>query len=278
MTFNKIFQLLLFSAMFCSARAYADAPAFNNITQTDLDHVTREFSEDSSLHDVMPPSSLGSLFGFEVGLVGGITHTPQTNSVVQSYSPSTTVDMIPHAGILGAIGVPLGFTGELTLVPQITVSGVQYYQYAGAIKWTATDVILSDLPVNLAVRGYLSRTNLSFGDTFQNASTSNQPVTGTVTYSGTVYGADLMVSPKLAIIEPYLAVGVITGKGTLSVSADSGTIFNQSFTSATSADSSSNSTHLLIGANMKLLALVLGLEYSRAFDTDSYTAKLSFRF
>lgn len=279
--FSCVLTILCFG-FFHLAPAQAATPNFNALSQADFDAITLEFSANTNLHDVMPASSMGSIFGFELGLEGGLTRSPNTNAIVQRASPSTDVSSIPHAGILGALTVPLGITVEASVVPAITASTGSYSQYAVAAKWTATDILLPDLPINLAIRGFYSSMQLSFSQTINNSSTANTPVNATLSYKGSVTGFHFMVSPKfLPIVEPYAALGFVSGNGQLDVAAASAsaTIFPGFPSGAnTSATSSSSSSHFILGANVKLLVFVLGAEYARAFGTDTYTGKLSLRF
>ena len=41
------------------------------------------------------------VFGFEIGVVGGITETPRLESLVKEVDPSEDVSLVPHAGLLG---------------------------------------------------------------------------------------------------------------------------------------------------------------------------------
>jgi hypothetical protein len=267
------------TAFLVSSQALAAAPHFNNISQGDFDRVTKEFSANDNLNDVMPASSLGTIFGFELGLIGGLTKTPGTNAVVQSASPGTEVSQVPHVGLLGAVSVPFGFTGEVSFLPASTVNGVTDKQLGAALKWTFSDVLPSELPVNFAVRGFVTSSEYSFANTIQNSSTFGQPVNTTATYTGTVTGIHLLASPKipLGLIEPYIGFGAVSGKGHLGVSGTTtGVLFTDS--QSQSGSSSSSGSELLVGINAQLLVLVLGAEYTRSFGTDTFTGKLSFRF
>lgn len=265
--------ILSFILSICSG-AHADTPTFDNLTDEDFDKISKEFSANSTLHSVMGAGSLGSIFGFQVGLTGGITKTPETDAIVKRSAPSSSVQAFPHAALLAAVTIPFGLTAEATFIPQINSSGFEYNQYAGALKWTMTDNILSILPLNIAVRGFLSKTTMSFSQVINNSSTGNQNVDATVKYDGTVTGLQLLASPKLIpIIEPYVGVGVLSGNSKLSSSI--GSVFASG---STSKEVSPTSTQFLLGADIRLLLIGAGVEYSRAFGTESYTMKFSLGF
>jgi len=228
------------------------------------------------MHNALPPSSMGSIFGFEVGVVGGLTQSPGINQQVQRISPSTNAGTVPHAGLVAAVTVPGGITVEGLYLPKLTAAEFSYQQYALALKWTMTDGLFL-LPVNLAARGFYAKSMLEFSQTLTDpTSTLQVPVTGTNHTS--VTGLQLFLSPKLIpVIEPYVGIGLLSASGTLATSgATAATLF--SFSSNTSAGSASSSTQLFAGIDVRLLLVGLGLEWSRAFGTDSYTAKFSFKF
>jgi hypothetical protein len=81
----------------------------------------------------------------------------------------------------------------------------------------------------------------------------------------------------IPILEPYIGLGYLSANGTLSQTGD--TTVSIFANGAKSMDSSPTSTQLLVGLDIRLLfVLGLGVEYSRAFGTESYTGKLSLKF
>jgi hypothetical protein len=267
--------ILAASSLMAPQIAHAAGPGFSDLSQDDFDKAIRELSANSSYHSVTGAGTLGSIFGFEVGLVGGLTNTPDINSYSKQVDASADISRLPHAALLLGASVPMGFTGELLYFPEVSISSVKYQQFGASVKWTATDLLM--LPFNLAVRGFVTSNKMSFQQTLQNSSTGNVPVDTTVTQDNSQYGLQLLASPNLPFVEPYIGVGTIKANGKLAVSgATTGTIFN--FTSAQSAESSPVTTQLLIGANVNLLIANFGVEWSRAFDRDSYNLKLGFRF
>ena len=255
--------------IFGSKIAFA-ATAFDNLSQEDFDNIAREFSANSMLHSVMAPSSLGDIFGFQVGLTLGMTKSPEIQKLVKETDPNTDIGSIPHGGLLGAVSVPFGISAEFNFLPEIDANGTKYKQYAAALKWSASDALLPVSPVNVAVRGFIARSDFSFTQT----ESGNQL---DVKYEGRVSGLQLLVSPKmLPIVEPYIGLGVLKAEGDMSLSGSSGTIFD--FTSERSAESKPSSSQFLLGVNASLLLMNLGLEYSKAFGTSNITAKLAVGF
>ncbi len=271
-SFISFFTASLFIA---SSAAFGAGPGFTNLTQDDFDKVINELSANSTFHSVTGAGSLGSVFGVEVGLVGGLTNTPEINRLSKTVDASADVGRLPHASLLAAVSVPLGFTGELLVFPSVSVGDIKYQQFGGAIKWTATEALV--LPFNLAARAFITKNEISFKQTLNNATTGNVPVEVTVAQENSQTGLQLLVSPNLPVFEPYAGIGIVSAKGKVAMTgATTGTIFG--FTSAQNAESSPSSTQYLLGLNVNLLILNIGIEYSRAFGTDSYNAKFGFKF
>lgn len=255
--------------------AEAAGPGFNNLSQGDFDSAIRELSGNSTYHSVSGAGTLGSIFGIEIAVVGGLTNTPQINALSKQVDASADVGRLPHAALKLGVSVPLGFTGEFLYFPEMTFSSVKYSQFGASLKWTATDLLV--LPFNLAVRGFVTGNKMSFDQTLQNPSTGNQPVAVTVKEENSQVGLQLLASPNIPFVEPYAGVGFVKANGKLAVSGtNTGTIF--SFTSAQSAESAPTTVQYLLGVNVNLLVVNLGVEYMRAFDTDTYNAKIGLKF
>lgn len=250
--------------------------SFPQLSQENLDAIERDFAANTLLHDALPPSSMGSIFGFELGVIAGLTKAPGLNQQVQRVASPSDVAQIPHAGLVGAVTVPGGLTIEGTYLPTMAASDFSYQQYAFGLKWTMTNGIIL-LPLNLAIRGFYGQSKLTFSQTLTDPiSTLQVPVSGT--NDSTVKGVQLFVSPKwIPVLEPYAGVGYLSATGTLGTSGPTAaTLFD--FTSETSATSSPTSTQVFAGLDVRLLLLGFGAEWSRAFGTDSYTGKFSLKF
>lgn len=254
--------------------ASAASPQFANISQDDFDNIVRELSANGMFHSVTPASSMGSILGLEVGVVGGITKTPEIDRLVRNAGGSG-MDKFPHAGLLGVISTPLGFTGEVVFVPKIAGSGVDYSSAGAAVKWVPTDKALPLFPLNVAVRAFYTQSTVSYAQTVTDVD-SGTTANSDVDFTSKTMGAQLLVSPKLIpILEPYVGVGTVKSDGRMNISGSS-SFFN--FTSNQSAKSSPTSTQLLAGLDVRLLLLGFGFEYSKVFKTETMTAKVSLKF
>jgi hypothetical protein len=258
--------VLLAGLMGLSSQALS-APSFTSIDANDMVALTKEFSAGNSLHTLTRAAPMGAVFGFEFGLIGGVAQTPQIDSLVKRASPSSSLPNFPHTGITAGLSIPLGITFEGTYIPQITSADGNYQQYGLALKYSSTFAAL----INVAIRGFLTSTQFSFTQVISS-------VNNTVKFDNSVNGFQLLLSPAyLPIIEPYVGIGMINGKGTLSVTG-SATIFNTSYTAQQTADAAQSSVQMIAGVGLKLTPLVLGVEYARLFDTNTFTGKLAFGF
>lgn len=256
------------------------AMSIPQLSQESFDGIERDFAANTTLHSVLPPSTRGSILGFEIGVVGGVAKSPNIDAEVQRNSTSgDKVPMIPHVGLVGAVSIPGALTFEGVFLPKRTVGDLSYQQFALALKWTMTDG--SVLPVNIALRGFYAKSNLDFEQTLTHASVPGQQVPVTVSNESAVRGVQLLASPKLIpVLEPYVGVGLLSGTGSMTASSSAGiptqSIFT--FTSEKSATTNVSSSQLLAGLDIHLLIFGIGAEYSKAFSTDTYTFKLSAKF
>ena len=247
----------------------AATPSFTNLSQADFEKVSKEFSANFTHHSVTGAATLGSVFGFELALVGGLMPSPNTDAVVKANSSGNELPQMAHAGLLLGVSVPFGFSGELVMVPKMSQQNSDYQSSSMALKWTFSEF----LPVpflNLALRASSSAAKFSFSQT-------SGGVVGTVEDSSKVTGLMLLVSPSLLVVEPYFGVGQLTANNSLGVSG-TGSVFNTTYTSAQSAETTPTSTEILVGINAKLLVFSLGAEYYQAFGASGYTAKLGMAF
>lgn len=252
-----------------------------SLTAADFDKIVKEFSSNFAYSSLTPASSLGGLGGFEIGLAGGKTKASELQSLVKKADPGSSFKGdLYHGGIIGRVGLPYALTAELLLFPKRKFKDVSFQEFGGAMMWTATDEMLSGLPVNLAAKANFLKTKVRYT---QNV-TITAPVAGTgtaqVSFDDTLWGLQALVSKKLLMFEPYAGLGYVRAKGTLTVSASGTTTFfsGAGFASANSAETKPTSMQLLAGLDVRLLFLSVGAEYQKAFGTHSMSGRLSFRF
>jgi hypothetical protein len=237
-----------------------------NLSSDDMNKVVEDMSANFLHTSVSGASTLGHLYGFEVGVVGGQTSTPHLNTVVQEADPTVSVNKLPNAELLGVLTVPLGFTGEVGFVPSVGSSDFKYNTLSLAAKWTATEVVLSDLPFSLAGKVAYTSSTVTFDQTVQTV-----PINYNYTNSETAF--TVLASKNFAIVEPYVGLGYATATGNLSATGSSSV-----FQSGVSGNAKVSSAIWMAGAEVKLLVVKLGAEYTSLFNTSRLSGKLSFYF
>ncbi len=245
------------------ANVFASSPNFSNLSSSDVTSVMNDFSALSSYTSVSGASGRGSIFGFEVGVVGGLTSTPNVNSVAQKTDPNASVPMMPSAGLLGAISIPMGLSFEVVLLPKYTANGVNLQKYGGAVQYK-----IIDFPISLSVKGSYTKTSLDFTEVISGGN-------ATINFDDTVMAVDLMAGKDLIFFEPYVGLGYASANGNLGVTGTASSIFAPSYTSAQSTNVTPSSARILVGVNFKLLIINLGAEYLRTFGTNAFNFKLS---
>lgn len=250
------------------SHTYADF-SLDDLNKADLDNLSKEYSANFMHTSVSGASSLGEIFGFEIGLVGGVTDSPKLNELIKETDPSEDNEQLPHAGILGMVSVPFGITGELSFIPSQSSDNFEFQTTSLALKWNFSEYLPIPL-IDIAARMHYSTSEFKYTDRVDSVDT-------TVTLDQSVFGAHLVASASLVLVEPYAGIGFARGSTDLGTSGNV-TIFDTTFTSSTSQSTSVTSAHLFAGVQLNLLFVKLGGEYSRAFGTNRYTGKLSFYF
>ncbi|MFN8792121.1 MAG: DUF6588 family protein [Bdellovibrionales bacterium] len=241
-------------------------PAFVNITEDEFEDVAKGLASNFTHNSMMGASKLGTIFGFQVGVVGAQTAVPKIDDIAERNG--TDLKNLYNAGLMGAVGIPFGLSFEAVVMPTFKADDVKAENTSFAVKLNINEVI-PILPVNLALRGFQSNAELSFKQTI--ASTE-----ATVSNQTTVTGVQLLLSPMLPIVEPYVGVGYLNAENELEVSNTTGTVFG--YTTAQKDKETISGTQFLVGAEVSLLLIKLGAEYSQAFGNSRYGVKLAIGF
>ena len=265
-TLQRIFGFLCLILVVSNAHA-ASIP-LQLVTEEDMKKVAGDMSANFLHSSVSGANTLGSIWGFEIGVVGGQASTPNLNEVVHKTDPNEDAGKLYNAALLGVLTVPLGITGEVSLLPKQTISGISFNTTSAALKWTLTETLLSDLPFSLAVKAVYTTADVKFSQTI--SSNTIDFAIASKTTAGMV-----LISKNLAILEPYAAVGMVSGKGDLS--ANSTSVFSTT-PGATSASGSKSGLMFALGTEVKLLVLKIGAEYASVLGDSRIGAKVSFYF
>ncbi len=244
------------------------AVQLTNITDADFENITKEMSANFTHSSIMGASKMGTVLGFQFGIIAAQTATPNIDAIAKR-NPGSELPSLYNAGLMGAVGIPMGLAFEVVMIPKLSSAGASLSANSFAIKYNINEVI-PVLPVNLAVRGFTS--NASFGFA-QVVSSINVDVNNKTNVSG----IQLLLSPMFPMVEPYVGIGLLSGSNELSVTG-SNPIFAPGFSTAQSATKSVSSTQMLAGVDVNLLILKLGLEYSQSFGSSRTGFILAFGF
>jgi hypothetical protein len=250
--------------------AGAQSIPLTNLTQDDYKGLVGDFTADTVHTSVSGAGTLGHLFGFEIGLVGGVTNTPKINELVKKAGTDSDVPRLPHGELLGIVTVPFGISVEAGFIPKVGGADFKFSSYNLAAKWTFTE-LLTDLPLSMAVKAQTGKANLNFDATIQSTPTHFD-------FTNTTTALEFLVSKDLGILEPYLMLGTVSGNGKMNVTGSSQVFQDPDMQAAMSASAKRSSGMWALGTELKLVIFKAGLEYSRLFGTNSFTGKLSFYF
>lgn len=265
---NKLIMTILTYAMMMNT-SFAGSIVLDNLTSNDFTGIAEEFSANFVHTAVSSASPLGSILGFEVGLIGSVTKAPELQALSKKADPSNSgLSSIPYAGLFGSISVPYGLTFELSYLPELTVSSLAIDSYGAGVKWTF-DKFIFDIPfVDLALRAHVSKSNLEFSQTLSG-------VNSTMKMENKSYGVGLVASVNVLIFEPYFSLGYVKADTSLSSSVSSNLF---SFQTAGTSSKDLSSMQIVTGAQVNLFFMRVAGEVMRVFDTTRYSAKLTFGF
>lgn len=257
-------RVILLVALLCSRPVFANL-GFSNLTDSDVKQITRDLGANFSHRSVSGASSLGAIFGVEAVLVAGSTASSNINEL-SVRSGGGELKSIATAGLLLGVSVPFGVTFEYLGLPNFEVAGARFSGNSVGLKWQMNDVI-PILPVNLSLR--LNNSTSTFGFTQDLGGGLN----GDVSSDTTVQEASLYFSPKLPFVEPYVGLGMVSAKGSMSFTGN-----NSIFTVGNSASATVSGTKMAAGVSVQLPFFSFGLEYVTLFGTTGYGAKLGVSF
>jgi len=267
-------KMLTWSMLFLlSGLSYAQSPSFSDLTITEADEVAKEFSGNFIHTTVSSAATLGDNFGFEVGVIGGLTGTPEIDNLSKQLDPDADdIDKLPHAAVYGAITVPFGFTFEANFVPSFDIDEVDFKHFSLGAKWTFSKFL--DLPFDMALRLSLANSEISYLDVINGFDT-------TITFDSRSVGYNLSMSKKFAFFEPYIGIGRVSNDTEITAAASGVINFFGSFIPASDSQSyetKNSGTHFFAGLNLNLYIFKAGVEYTRVMGLERYSGKLSFYF
>ncbi|MGZ3772353.1 MAG: DUF6588 family protein [Pseudobdellovibrionaceae bacterium] len=262
---NKLFFIGL--SLITSSFAFA-TPKFTNITSSDFEDISKDMSANFMHNSMLGASKMGTIFGFQLGIVGAQTASSKTNEIVKRNAGAELPNLY-NAGLVAAVGIPFGIAFEGVFFPEASLSGLKFSETSLGLKYNINGII-PILPINVALRGIYSTAKFSFDQTVNS-------ISSTVEINNSVSGLQLLISPMLPIVEPYIGVGILNGSNKLSATGSS-SIFDTTYTTSQSDTKNVTSTQLLAGVELNLLLIKFGAEYSQAFGTNRIGAKIAIGF
>lgn len=268
-----IFSILLL----LSSNAFASGSLnLDQLSQNDVNAISKEFAANFAHTILAPASSLGKVFGFEVGVMGGATKTPEISRIAKIYSPSSSIDAIPTAGLIAGVTVPFGINAELNMIPTISSSNYSLKNTSYALKWEVSR-LMSASPIDVAIRVHGNSGSFGYSSVINNSTTANQNVNAKTTWKNSSSGYNLEISKKLLFIEPYIGFGRISSTTDIGITGSTNiSIFT--FSSASSYQAINSGSHFFVGSNFNLFIMKIGAEYGQIMGVKKIVTKLSFYF
>jgi hypothetical protein len=256
---------LFLSVLVVLSGSFAHASfSLDQLSDADLEDAIKDFGANFVHTSVSPASALGNIFGFELGLVAGVSKTPELERISKNVDPAADpITALPHLALFGALTFPLGITAELGLLPTYEGDDAEIGSKSLAVKWTYSSLFAS--PVDLSVKLHAARSSAEF--------VQDNPAPDThVKYEAVTKGLLFQVSKSLLLVEPYFSGGFVSVDGDLSAN---NSIFPDSSLKK-SADV--KGTQFMLGMNLNLMFFKLGLEVGRIFENNTANLKTSFYF
>lgn len=245
----------------------ASQPTLQNMNLSQADGVMKNFGNAIVFRSLEPPSANGKVWGFGFGVVGAVTSAKDVNAFI----PSANIPVLPAADIVFALQGPYGIALEAGFFPTMAVKGFTLKRFGMNARWTFTDVLLrGNIPFDAALR-------LGFGGNEFSYTQNVGGVDDKVTFDSNSFRAEVAMSRKFFVFEPYLGLGLLKTSNTLSNTAGvSNPLF--SFTSSDTYSNSQTSFLFNFGVEIKLLILTLTPELDVAFGETTGALKLGMKF
>ncbi len=218
-------------------------------------------------------SSLGSVWGFEAGIIAGVLSSKNLEKIAEDISgeKQDNLKYLPYAGLVGGLALPFGIGFELSIVPNINLEDGSFSNNSTALRWSVTDfipIIGTLSPLKIAVKAALGKTKVNYTSSV----TLGSKETADFEIKNTEFG--IVAGFNLFLIEPYLGVSNVKSQTSLLASTDikiPGIVTEQTLKSDLSG------TRTVLGLLFKLPLFRIGFEWSNLQDSNRYTGKLSLK-
>lgn len=256
-------KLLPFVLVLLSATSFAQDIQFDNLTQSDVDNISKEFAANFAHTGVSAPETDG-LWGVEVGLIAGKTSSPKLSDIInENGGDGTDFKSLYHAGLQARVHVPFDIFAEISMLPEREISGVTIKNTSFELGWNAGAFF--NLPLDIALGVNRSSSEISFEQT--------QPVASKITLESKTTMMWLGVSKTFLFVTPYVKLGTAKAESDLDSTVS---IFDDNSITKRSTDNSGS--YLALGANLQFAFFKIGAEASTILGVKRASAKLSFDF
>lgn len=258
-------KLILFILVITNLSLLAGGtPDFRNLSKGDLEDVAKEMSGNFVPTTVSGASNLGRLWGFEAGLVANQTNVDKIKDISQD-----NFDTLYNAALFGRVDAIYGLGAEVTMLP-FEFSSLKLKTYSFAIKWTLTD-LFKVIPFNIKLKAFYNTADISFED---NDGTSSYDVK----YKHKGKGINVTFSKKILLVEPYVGIGYVSGESDITANGSTNFFGSTVSQGVDNKNIKSSGSHFFAGIAANLIAVKVGLEYSKVLGVDRVAAKLAFGF
>lgn len=267
-------KIIFILSLLTSSAMASSIPSFDNISDADFETIAEEFSGLFVHTSATPPTSLGKIFGVEAAVIAGAAEVPGIERISQRIDPTVDIPYAPFAFLYGAVSIPFGITIETNLLPTIDVSEFEMSHYGLGVKWSLVDSLLPDLPFDLAVKTFYSKSELGFTQTIPSPTTVVN-----VGFENNMFGVETVLGISLPLVQPYAGVGYVTSRSDLSGTAQADPSFSLFLDNVSQSKKTTvESMRYILGCQFNLAMMKMTLEYNRVFDNNRLAAKLGFAF
>ena len=113
-------KAIILGWLMLSLTTYASDIELDNLSQQDVDDISEEFSANFVHSTVSGASTMGSIFGFEVGIVGRVSDASKIGALVKEQDANSDVSSLYDAGLMAQVSIPFGITAEMVYLPEWT--------------------------------------------------------------------------------------------------------------------------------------------------------------
>lgn len=278
--FKGVFMGKILCALFLLIHATisfaASTPTFDDLSDADFKTVAEEFSALFVHTSVTPPTSLGKVFGVEAAVIAGAAAIPGIEAISKRVDPTIDIPYAPFAMLYGAVSVPFGITVETNLLPELNVGDLDLSHMGLGVKWSITDQFFSDLPFDLAIKTFYSKSEIGFSQTIN---TGGPAVNVDVGFENKMHGAELLLGWDFFIVQPYIGGGFVSSSSELRGVAAADPSYSLFVDDVSESKKTTvSSARWIAGCQFNLAVLKTAIEYNNVFGNNRVAVKLGVSF